>query len=63
MLNKEAWFVILESFSKCYAVAGLGGIVIEKYKTKKASNFFEAFETWVADRVRTGDPRHHKPIL
>ena len=33
------------------------------FMQKKASNFFEAFEFWVADRVRTGDPRHHKPIL
>ncbi len=31
--------------------------------TKKAPNYFGAFAFWVADRVRTGDPRHHKPIL
>lgn len=33
------------------------------YCTKKAPNFFEAFAFWVDDRVRTGDPRYHKPML
>ena len=32
-------------------------------KTKKPQENLELLKSWVADRVRTGDPRHHKPLL
>jgi hypothetical protein len=38
--------------------------MVQKKDHKKSLEFLQGFpKSWVADRVRTGDPRHHKPIL
>lgn len=52
------WVKIKKASARAQRTAG----TVQK-TIKKAPNFSEALQFWVDDRVRTGDPRHHKPML